>query len=48
MKKLLVALMVLCMALVAGAAFAAPAAEKPGESGFAEIPNIYLKAKESL
>ena len=38
MKKLLVALMVLCMALVAGAAFAAPAAEKPGESGFAEIP----------
>ena len=38
MKKLLVALMVLCMALVAGVAFAAPAAEKPGESGFAEIP----------
>ena len=38
MKKLLVALMVLCMALAAGAAFAAPAAEKPGESGFAEIP----------
>lgn len=39
MKRSFVAMLVIAVSLMAaGAAFAAPAAEKPGESGFAEIP----------
>ncbi|KEJ92313.1 iron transporter [Synergistes jonesii] len=39
MKKSFVAVLVIAMSLMlAGASFAAPAAEKPGESGFVEIP----------